>query len=236
MTKSTSPAAKAGLPAIDRRSLVCGLGTAAAVAGVPAPAGAVPMSGDPVFQAMAALGQLKIHAEEPIAAHSVAEDAWLDAGRKYGVTLDGEEMRTHEQIDAHFTPAFGPDDEDEFNKILGRIETLRPRRLSDAEQAERDLARQAAHDELARIEAEIAEVEQRVGYREIEARKESAEGAVWDAEYEVMEAKPATPAGAIALLRFVAKLIEGSLPDDEHDHYVEAILNSANFFEGSASA
>lgn len=43
MTKSTSPAANAGLPAIDRRSLVCGLGTAAvagashaACAGVPA--------------------------------------------------------------------------------------------------------------------------------------------------------------------------------------------------------
>ena len=58
MTKSTSPAANAGLPAIDRRSLVCGLGTAA-VAGVPALAGAAPMSDDPVFQAMAALGQLK---------------------------------------------------------------------------------------------------------------------------------------------------------------------------------
>ena len=51
-----------------------------------------------------------------------------------------------------------------------------------------------------------------------------------------MEANPATPAGAIALLRFVAKLIEGSLPDDEHDHYVEAIRNAADFFEGSASA
>ena len=57
MTKSTSPTANAGLPAIDRRSVVCGLGTAA-VAGVPALASAVPMSDDPVFQAMAALEQL----------------------------------------------------------------------------------------------------------------------------------------------------------------------------------
>jgi len=40
MTKSTTPAAVA-LPAIDRRSLVCGLGTAA-IAGVPALAGAAP--------------------------------------------------------------------------------------------------------------------------------------------------------------------------------------------------
>ena len=237
MTKSTSPAANAGLPAIDRRSVVCGLGTAA-VAGVPAPAGAATMSDDPVFQAMAALGQLKIHAEEPEAAHSVAEDAWLNAGRKNGVTLDGEEMGTHEQIDAHFTPAFGPDDEDEFNAMITRIETLRPRRLSDAEQAERDLARQSAHDELARIEAEIAEVEQRVGYREIEAQKDAANSAVWDAEYEVMESEPATPAGAVALLRFVADLIECFyLPgDDEHEHYVWAIRNAADFFEGRASA
>jgi hypothetical protein len=83
----------------------------------------------------------------------------------------------------------------------------------------------------------IAEVEQRIGYREIEARKESAEGAVWDAEYDVMEAKPATPAGAVALLRFVAGLMEGFFPDDdEHEHYVGAIRNAADFFEGGTTA
>jgi hypothetical protein len=240
MTKSTLPATNAGLPAIDRRSLVCALGTAA-IAGVPALASAAPMSDDPVFQAMAALEQLKIHAEEPVAAHTVAEGAIFDAriaARKENVvTLDGEEMRTHEQIDAHFTPAFGPEDEEEFNKILGRIETLRPRRLSDAERAELNLARQVAHDELARKEAEIAEVEQRIGYREIEAQQDSANRAVWDAEYEVMEAKPATTEGAITLLRFVAELMEGFFPDDdEHEHYVGAIRNAADFFEGRASA
>jgi hypothetical protein len=236
MTKSTLPAAEAGLPAIDRRSLVCGLGTAA-IAGAPALASAAPMSDDPVFQAMAALEQLKIHAEEPDAAHSVAEDAWLNAKRK-GVTLDGEVMRTHEQIEAHFRPAFGPGDEDEFKNMIERIERLRPRHLSATERAERDLARQAAHDELARKEAAIAEVEQRIGYREIEAQKDAAEAAVWDAEYVVMEAKPATPAGAVALLRFVAEFIEVFyLPgDDEHGHYVEAIRNAADFFDGRASA
>jgi hypothetical protein len=231
MTKSTSPAANAVLPAIDRRSVVCGLGTAA-VAGVPALAGAAPMSDDPVFQAMAALERLEIHAEEPDAAHSVAEDAWLNAGRKNGVILDGEEMRTHEQIDAHFTPAFGPEDEEQFNRF---VERLRPR--SAAEQAERDRGRQAAHDKLARREAEIAEVERRTGYREIHAQQESANRAVWDAKYDVMEAKPATPAGGVALLRFVAGLMEDLFPDDdEHEHYAGAIRNAADFFEGSASA
>jgi hypothetical protein len=159
--------------------------------GVPALGSAAPMSDDPVFQALAVLEQLEIHAEEPAAAHTVDV-----------VTLDGWEMRTHEQIDAHFTPAFGPEDEDQFNRF---IERLRPRHLSSSERADRDRARQAAHDELARKEAEIAEAEQRIGFREIEARKEAAYAAVWDAEYEVMEAKPATPAGAITLLRFVAK-------------------------------
>jgi hypothetical protein len=233
MTKSTSPAANAGLPAIDRRSLVRGLGTAAFV-GVPVPASAAPMRDDPVFQAMAALEQLKIHAEEPDAAHTVAENAIFAARKENVVTLDGEEMRTHEQIDAHFRPAFGPEDEEQFNNIF---EKLRPRHLSAAERAERDLARQAAHDELTRQEAAIAEVEQRIGFREIEAQQESANGAVWDAEYEVMEAKPATPAGAITLLRFVAELMEGFFQDDdEHEHYVEAIRNAADFFEGGASA
>jgi hypothetical protein len=229
-----APAANAGLPAIDRRSLVCGLWTAA-IAGVPALASATP--DDPVFQAMAVLEGLKIHAEEWDAAHSVAEDATGDARIGNVVTLDGERMITHEQIDAHFAPAFGPGDEEEFNKILGRIETLRPRRLSDAEGAERDRARQAAHDELTRRKAAIAEVEQRSGYREIEAQLESANSAVWDAEYDVMEAEPATTGGAVALLRFVASLMEGFFPDDdEHEHYIGAMRNAAYFFERSASA
>jgi hypothetical protein len=119
--------------------------------------------------------------------------------------------------------AFGPEDEEQFNRF---VERLRPRRLSDAERA----ARQAAHDKLALKEAEIAEVERRVGYREITARKESAEDAVWDAEFEAMKAKPATAAGAIALLRFVAELI-AFLGDDEDAQHAMAIRNAADFFE-----
>jgi hypothetical protein len=202
----------------------------AAVAGVPALASARSnVERDPVFQAVASLERLKIHAEKVEADHSVAEDALVDAARgkvwPY-LILDGEEMRTHEQIDDHFKPAF--EDEEQFNRF---VERLRPRHLS-APEAERDRARQAAHDELTRREAEIAEVEQRTGYREIEAQQESTISAVWDAEYEIMETKPATPAGAITLLRFVAGLMEVLFPDDdEHEHYV-----AADFFEGRASA
>jgi hypothetical protein len=143
-------------------------------------------------------------------------------------------MITHEQIDAHFTPAFGP--EYDFDAFIERLEKLRPRHLSAPERAERDRMRQAAHDELAQKEAEIAEVEQRIGFQEIEARKDSAYAAVWDAEYEVMEAKPAISAGAVALLRFVASLMEDLGDDGEDGHYALAIRNAADFFEGSASA
>jgi hypothetical protein len=49
--------------------------------------------------------------------------------------------------------------------------------------------------------------------------------------------QPATPAGAISLLRFVAELIEGeSLGDDDEKHYAMAIRNVADFFERSTSA
>jgi hypothetical protein len=153
--------------------------------------------------------------------HNLSNEAAVFGARdENGMTLDGEEMRTHEQIDAHFMPAF--EDEEQFNRF---VEKLRPRRLSDAEHA----ARQAAHDELALKEAEIAEVGQRVGYREIEARHESAYHAVSVAEYEVMKAKPATTAGAISLLRFVAGLFP-------NERYVGALRNAADFFERSALA
>jgi hypothetical protein len=194
-------------------------------------ASAAPVANDPVFQAMAALEQLRIHAQRPDAAHSIAEHAFFEAKRGNVVTLDGEEMGTHEQIDAHFTPAF--QDEEQFNRF---IERLRPRHLSAPERAERDRARQAAHDELARKEAAIAEVEQRIGFREIEARKDSAESAVWAAEYDAMEAKPATPAGAVALLRFVASLMEDLGDDGEDGHYALAIRNAADFFEARAAS
>jgi hypothetical protein len=218
--------------AIDRRALFCALGTAA-IAGVSVTAGAAPRNDDHVFQAMAALEQLKINAGESEAAHSVAEDAVGAARKENAVILDGEEMRTHAQIDTHFKPAFGLDDEDQFNVL---VERLRPRHLPDAERAERDLARQAAHDELAQQEAAVAEVEQRVGFREIKAQQESANGAFWDAEYKTMEAKPSTPAGAVALLRFVAGLMEYLGVDGERGHYALAIRNAADSFEGSASA
>jgi hypothetical protein len=155
----------------SRRAMIAAL-AAVPIAGVPAVAGTAPMSEDPVFQAIAALRQLQIHAEEQEATYEIAEAAVFRARKENSVTLEGEEMRTHEQIDAHFKPTF--EDEEQFNRF---VERLRPRRLSDAERA----ARQAAHDQLALKEAKNAEVEQRLGYREITARKDSAEDAVWDA-------------------------------------------------------
>jgi hypothetical protein len=53
---------------------------------------------------------------------------------------------------------------------------------------------------------------------------------------DVMEAKPATPAGAAALLRFVASLMEDLGDDGEDGHYALAIRNAADFFEGGTPA
>jgi hypothetical protein len=100
----------------SRRAMLAAL-AAAPVAGVPALAGAASNSDDPVFQAIAALEQLQIHAEEQEAPYEIAEAAVFRARKENGMTLDGEEMRTHEQIDAHFMPAFGPEDEEQFTRI-----------------------------------------------------------------------------------------------------------------------
>jgi hypothetical protein len=212
----------------SRRTLLAAL-AAAPIAGVPVLVGTASKNDDPVFQAIAALRQLKIHAEEQEAAYEIAEAAVFRARKENVVTLDGEEMRTHEQINAYFKPTF--EDEEQFNRF---VEALRPRRLSDAE---RDRARQAAHDQLALKEAKNAEVEQRVGYREIKEQYKSANSAVWDAEYKVMEVKPTTPAGAVSLLRFVAELIDAEFPlIDEDAHRAMALRNAADFFERSTSA
>jgi hypothetical protein len=44
-------------------------------------------------------------------------------------------------------------------------------------------------------------------------------------------------ARSLPLLRFVAGLMKGYFPDDdEHEHYVGAIHNAADFFEGGTTA
>jgi hypothetical protein len=211
------------LPPLDRRSLICALGTAA-IAGIPAAAGAAPV-GDPVIQALAELERLKTHAEVANAADAAVEEAMPDIS--VSVTLDGKRIRTHEEIDAHFRPVF--EDEEEFNGMVERIEKLRPRLLSDGERAERDRARQAAHDELAGKEMEHAEARRALNADEIEARKNEGDTAVWDAEYAVMDSTPATTAGAISLLRFSADLLEEFCHSEESEHSIQAMRNTADF-------
>jgi hypothetical protein len=218
------------LPPLDRRSLICALGTAA-IAGIPAAAGAAPVS-DPVFQALAELERLKTHAEGANAADKAVEEAMPNIS--VSVTLDGKRIGTHEEIAAHFTPAF--EDEEEFNGMVEKIEKLRPRRLSDAERAERDRVRQAAHDELTGKQVARAEARSVLNADEIEARKGEADSAVWDAEYVVMDSKPATTAGAISLLRFAADLLEEFSHSEESEHALKAMRNTADFLEGSTSA
>jgi hypothetical protein len=82
MTKSTSPPANAGLPAIDRRSLVCGLGTAA-VAGAPALAAAhIPSHPDAELLRLGEEFERHYAASSPVDAEcnrlkDVFEEAWI---------------------------------------------------------------------------------------------------------------------------------------------------------------
>jgi hypothetical protein len=102
----------------SRRTLLAAL-AAAPIAGVPALAGTASKSDDPVFRAIAALKQLQIHAEKQEAAYEIAEAAVFRARDENGMTFDGEEMRTHEQIDDHFKPTF--EDEEQFNRFVERL-------------------------------------------------------------------------------------------------------------------
>jgi hypothetical protein len=208
------------LPPLDRRSLICALGTAA-IAGIPAAAGAAPVRDDPVIQALAELERLKTHVEVANAADEAVEEAMPDIN--VAVTLDGERIITHEAIDAHFRPAF--EDEEEFNRVVVNIEKLRPRLLSDTERDERDRARQAAHDELTGKETARAEASRAFNADETAARLAEAYTALWDAEYIVMDSKPATTAGAILLLRFSADLLE----EFAHERALNAMRNTADF-------
>ena len=217
MTRTKPPAAH----------LIAGLALAP-IAGVPAVAGVI-NSSDPVFDALATLDQLKITAKDASDAHTAAEEVRFSVNRN--VTIDGKELRSHELIDAHFRRPFECEDEDEFNRVM---ESLRPRPLSPDERAERDRARQAAHDELARREAEFAEVEQRTGFQEIEARMNAADDAQWDAEYEVMETEPTTAVGAFVLLHFVADWIEKYGAVDGHGRCIDAIRNAVAVLEREA--
>jgi hypothetical protein len=208
---------------ISRRALAAGLALAP-VAGLPAFAGAVSVD-DPVFAALEKLKELKLAAVEPSDAHTVAEEVYL-AARK-GIFVDGKELRTHGQIDSHFSSGFTDEELERF------IAQLRENQPSPADRVARQEAARAAHEELTRYEAEGGDSERQ--FREVEARMNAAENAFWDAEYGVMGADPTTAAGAVSLLRFVADWIDENLGGDyQHDCCTAGIRAAVDFFEGEA--
>jgi hypothetical protein len=208
---------------ISRRSLAAGL-VLAPVAGLPALAGAA-FADDPVLAALEKLKELKLAAVEPSDAHTVAEEVYLAA--RSGILVDGKELRTHDQIDSHFSSGFTDEDLEAF------IARLRESQAAPFDRAARQEAARAAHEELTRYEAQGADSERQ--FREAEARMNAADNAVWDTEYEIMNADPTTATGTVSLLRFVADWIEENLGGDyQHDCCAAGIRAAADFFEGEA--
>jgi len=208
---------------ISRRALAAGLALAP-VAGLPALAGAA-FADDPVLAALEKLKELKLAAVEPSDAHTVAEEVYLAA--KKGIFVDGKELRTHGQIDSHFSSGFTDEELERF------IAQLRENQPSPADRAARQEAARPAHEELTLYEAQGADSERQ--FREAEARMNAADNTVWDTEYEIMNADPTTATGAVSLLRFVADWIEENLGGDyQHDCCAAGIRAAADFFEEEA--
>lgn len=196
MTESTIPAADAGLP--SRRALVAGLALAP-LAGVSARAGAMPIA-DPVFAALAELGRVQERFNQVGKVHATAEAAYLERRPKnIFLILNGRKFYDHEQIDSHF---------DDIEAVIKQLLSMSRRTLSPDEQAERDQARQAAHEELDRILAAKQEAAEQTGFREADDLWNKTFDELSNAEDAAIEAEPSSPAGAIAMLRFLAGHID----------------------------
>jgi phosphatidylserine/phosphatidylglycerophosphate/cardiolipin synthase-like enzyme len=154
----------------------------------------------------------------------------VDRGVKVPIYLDGTQLAEREPAKVFFDLAETPGVE-----IRIKHESSAPMHLKSYQIDGKLLRTGAANFSASGLKRQDNDL---IVIESADARNDTAVDAVWDAEYDVMEAKPATTAGAVALLRFVAELMEVLfLPDDdEHEHYVLAIRNAAGFFEGRASS
>ena len=218
---------------ISRRALAAGLALAP-VAGLPALAGVV-SGDDPIISALAELDQAKVRATH-------FEELCGQASEAYGelrpqssyVIVDGMKLCLHEDIDAHFNDPGMP-----IENVRNTIKLLlsyRNRPPTPEQQAEREDARRSAHEELDAIKRQQAEARTASGYGEVDDAYNEAYREERDAERAIMIAEPTSPAGAIALLRFIADQLDDIGINDTNfeDVLTDAIRAAADFFEGRA--
>ena len=198
------------LPLLNRRSLVRGLGAGAiatsAIASIPAVAGAA-TGEDPVVAALAELARVRERVSIIDKMYSGAVEALSsDCMGRLHVIIDGHNYFEHESIDSHFDGSEIPDEN--ADNAIALLNSFRQRTLTQAEQAELEAMRKAAHAELDGVIAARTETRARSGVDELETKVEEARTAEGDAEAEVFKTVPARPAGALMLLRSIADFID----------------------------
>ena len=114
--------------------------------------------------------------------------------------------------------------------------SYRNRPLTPEQQAEREDARRRAHEDLDSPQAPQAEARTASEYGEVDDAYNEAYREERDAERAIMIAEPTSPAGAIALLRFIAEQLDDIGINDTkfEDVLPDAIRAAADFFEGEA--
>jgi hypothetical protein len=169
--------------------------------------GAIAQADDPVFAALADLERARANVETVGKIHAAAEDAIYEAGAPGFVEFEGEQIHCLAHLDAVFKSGFTP-----RKAVLSIIRNMRanlPPRLSPAQLAARDAARAEAYRnaraELERIVAAESEARAQSGFDEAEAKWDDATSRDYEAVEAIFACKPRIAAGALALLRFVAK-------------------------------
>ncbi len=216
---------------ISRRALAAGLALAP-VAGLPALAGAA-SGDDPIISALAELDQAKVRAAHFEELCEQASEAFGELRPKSSyVIVDGMKFCLHEDIDAYFNGPGMPTEN--IRSTIKLLLSYRNRPLTPEQHAEREDARRRAHEELDALKRQQAEARTASGYGEVDDAYNEAYREERDAERAIMIAEPTSPAGAIALLRFIAEQLDDIGINDTNfeDVLTDAIRAAAEFFEG----
>lgn len=189
----------------NRREMLVGLAAAPIVA-VPVIAGATGVH-DPVFVAVGEHERRK-------AAATAAKEALIAATDRLDAALDGigwptfrgEEVRTFERLN-YLLGEKPVVSEDKIEEYITKIREGHAKLRKEAESLDEEyVAGRAALEE--RIGAYV-QAGKDTGYTDAEEAHEAAVAGEVEAEMAVMAAEPTTPAGALALLRFIARQLDG---------------------------
>jgi hypothetical protein len=191
-----------------RRLLTAGAAAIGATAvAAPVALGAV-VGEDPIFAALADLERVTARVKTVGKAHDDAEELFheLEPRTDFIALSDGlsiaPDQLDHAGIDKHFADPWLP--EENIRATVKKLLSYRRKPLTPEMQAELEAKRQAAHAELDRYLTATEEAEKRSGFGEAQKDWHSVLDEQLNAERKILETRPRTKAGALALLRFAA--------------------------------